>query len=124
MGKITNFFRELVFPFSLILTIIGIILLVIEIPATFFSKMNPFTFVTKLGGWNDYIFIAGLIIFGIGFYYLYSFLKKSRFVVRELKTNKRSEIQGKHQELRRTVKHLPSKYARMLDQKEDELNIK
>jgi hypothetical protein len=67
---------------------------------------------------------GGLIVFGIGFYYLYSFLKKSRFVLKELRTNKRSEIQGKHNELRRTVKHLPKKYQKMLEDKENELNIK
>jgi hypothetical protein len=126
MGKITNFLRELVFPFSLILTIIGIILIIFG-TIYFWAKFlisEPLSFINRIGEWNAYILVAGLIIFGIGVYYLYSFLKKSRFVAKELKTNKRSEIMAKHNELRRTVKHLPSKYQKMLQAKEDELNIK
>ncbi len=128
MGKITNFLRELVFPFSLILTILGIILIIIGMLYYFFngfvSGQSSLHFIAQLGWWNAYVLIAGLIVFGIGFYYLYSYLKESRFVLKELKTNKRSEIMGKHMELRRTVKHLPSKYQKMLQEKEDELNIK
>jgi phosphotransferase system glucose/maltose/N-acetylglucosamine-specific IIC component len=126
MGKITNFLRELVYPFSLILTILGIILIIIGL---LYYGLGSFTqtslpFIYQLGWWNAYVLIGGLIIFAIGFFYLYSYMKRSRFVVREMKTNKRSEIQGKRAELHRTVKHLPSKYQRMLQKKEDELNIK
>lgn len=128
MGKIMNFLRELTFPFSVILTILGIILIIIGgmyyIANGYITGQNIFHFIYKLGWWNAYVLIGGLIVFGFGFYYLYTYLKKSRFVRKELKTNKRSEIQGKHNELRRTVKHLPAKYQRMLQEKEDELNIK
>ena len=123
-----NFLRELTFPFSLILTILGIILIIFGILGTFFqdfvSRQSSLHFIAQIGTWNAYVLIGGLIVFGFGFYYLYTYLKKSRFVRRELKTNKRSEIMGKRTELRRTVKHLPAKYQRMLQEKEDELNIK
>jgi hypothetical protein len=125
MGKITNVLRELVFPLSLLLTIIGIIMIILS--AGFFwlkPLVNSLSFIMNLGEWNAYILVVGLVVFGVGVYYLYSYLKRSRFVVKEMKTNKRSEIQGKHNELRRTVKHLPSKYQKMLQAKEDELNIK
>ena len=126
MGKITNFLREIVYPSSIILTIIGVIILVMELLyygfATFTRQSLPSIY--NLGWWNAYILVLGLIVFGIGFYYLYSYLKKSRFVKKELKTNKRSEIQGKRNELHRTVKHLPKKYMKMLEDKENELNIK
>jgi len=45
-------------------------------------------------------------------------------VLDELKTDKRSEILKKRNKLENTVKHLPSKYQRMLSEKEDEFNIK
>jgi hypothetical protein len=76
-----------------------------------------------IGVWNDYILVAGLIIFGIGVYYLYSYLNKRKFVLDELRTDKRSEILKKRSKLETTVKHLPSKYQRMLSEKEEEFDI-
>ena len=52
------------------------------------------------------------------------FFKKRKFVIDELKIDKRSEILKKRNKLESTVKHLPSKYQRMLTDKEDEFNIK
>jgi len=126
MGKIVNFLREIVYPSSIILTIIGIILIIFGLLYYGFGAFTQSTipFIFRLGWWNAYVLIIGLIIFGFGFYYFYSYTTKSRFVKKELKTNKRSEIQSKHQELRRTVKHLPKKYQKMLEDKEQELNIK
>lgn len=80
--------------------------------------------IKELGQWNAFLLIAGLIIFGIGLYYLYSYLTKRKFVLEELRTNKRSELLKKHKELKSTVKHLPSKYQKMVKDKEEELNIK
>ena len=81
-------------------------------------------FIYIIGVWNDYILVAGLIIFGIGVYYLYSYLNKRKFVIDELKTDKRSEILKKRSKLESTVKHLPKKYQRMLAEKEEEFSIK
>ena len=81
-------------------------------------------FINVIGVWNDYILVAGLIIFGIGIYYLYSYLSKRKFVIDELKTDKRSEILKKRSKLETTVKHLPKKYQQMLAEKEEEFNIK
>ena len=81
-------------------------------------------FINVVGVWNDYILVAGLIIFGIGVYYLYSYLNKRKFVLDELKTDKRSEILKKRNKLETTVKHLPRKYQRILLEKEEELSIK
>jgi len=85
---------------------------------------SPFHFISNIGIWNDYIIIAGLIIFGIGVYYLYSYLSKRKYVLDELKTDKRSEILKRRSMLESTVKHLPSKYQQMLSEKEEELNIR
>jgi len=81
-------------------------------------------FIYVIGVWNDYILVAGLIIFGIGVYYLYSYQNKRKFVLDELKTDKRSEILKKRSKLETAVKHLPRKYHRMLSEKEEEFNIK
>jgi hypothetical protein len=80
--------------------------------------------IKELDQWNAFLLIAGLIVFGIGLYYLYSYLTKRKFVLDELRTNKRSELLKKHKELKGTMKHLPSKYQKMVKDKEEELNIK
>jgi uncharacterized membrane protein len=128
-GKITGFLREYVAPLSIIITIIGIFLLFMGISWFFVksiiqSPTNPLYFIFKLNNWNAYTLVGGLVIFGFGFYYLYSFLKKRKFVMDEIKSDKRSEILKMRTKLESTVKHLPSKYQRMLTEKEDELNIK
>jgi hypothetical protein len=128
-GKITGFLREYVAVFSIIITIIGIFLLFMGISWYWIKSIiqpttTPIHFIFTLGNWNAYTLVAGLVIFGIGFYYFYSFLKKRKFVMDELRTDKRSEILKKRTKLESTVKHLPSKYQRMLTEKEDELNIK
>ena len=77
-----------------------------------------------VGIWNDYILIAGLILFGIAIYYIYSYFTKRKFVISELKTDKRSELLKMRNKLESTVKHLPSKYQKMLSDKQDEYNIR
>jgi hypothetical protein len=128
-GKITGFLREYVAPLSIIITIIGIFLLFMGLSWFFVksiieSPTSPLYFIFKLDNWNAYTLVAGLVIFGVGFYYIYSFLKKRKFVMDELKSDKRSEILKMRTKLESTVKHLPSKYQRMLTEKEDKLNIK
>jgi putative Mn2+ efflux pump MntP len=128
-GKITGFLREYIVVLSSIVTVIGIFFLFMGISWYWIrSLVQPPTtqihFIYTLGEWNAYTLVAGLVIFGIGVYYLYSFLKKRKFVTDELRTDKRSEILKKRAKLEATAKHLPSKYQRLLAEKEDELNIK
>lgn len=128
-GKITGFLREYVAVFSIIITVIGIFLLFMGVTWYWIRGLitptaTPIHFIYTLGQWNAYTLVAGFIIFGIGFYYIYSFLKKRKFVMDELKSDKRSEILKKRAKLESEVKHLPSKYQRMLTKKEDDLNIK
>ena len=80
--------------------------------------------INQLGDWNVYLLIIGIIIFGFGTYYFYSYHKNKKFVLKEIKTKKRSEFLKKHHELKDTVKHLPSKYSEMLKEKEEDLHIK
>lgn len=123
-GRITEFFREFVIVFSSILVILGLIVLLIGITGILEDHpMNFLNLTEDIFEWGFYFLILGLIIFGTGLWYLYSFFKNRRFVLEELKTNKRSELIKMHAELKSVVKHLPSKYRKMLEDKEQELSI-
>ena len=74
--------------------------------------------------WSLYLLIIGFIVFAAGVWYLYSYNHRKNFILKELKTNKRSELLKNHTELKNTVRHLPSKYQKMLKDKEEEFNIK
>ena len=125
-GKITRFLREYVLIFSSILTILGIILLSIGITGVWYvdiakELMNLSDDFLK---WSFYLLALGFIVFVIGAYYLYVYLKNRKFILKELQTNKRSELTKRHAELKTTVKHMPSKYQKMLKEKERELRLK
>jgi hypothetical protein len=74
--------------------------------------------------WSLYLLFIGFIVFVFGIYYLYAFYKNRKFILDELKTKKRSEFLKKHVELKITVKRMPSKYRKMVKDKEEELNVK
>jgi len=128
VSKISRIIREFIIILSIITIIIGLILLTMGILWYGFTDLVEQTieldFIYRLGDWNAYLLVIGLIVFGIGVYYLYSYLKDKKFVLEEIKTDKRSEFIKKHIELRNTVKRLPSKYKKMLKDKEEELGIK
>jgi hypothetical protein len=126
-GKISGFLGEYVLGLSIITTIIGLFLLFMGIIWYWFKglKLGFYTdTITKLADWNAYLLIAGFVILIVGVWYLYSYIKNRRFVLKEIKTNKRSELLKKHGELEDTVKHLPSKYKKMVDEKAEELRVK
>lgn len=126
-GKISGFLGEYVLGLSIITTIIGLFLLFMGIIWYWFKglKLGFYTdTITKLAHWNAYLLIAGFVILIVGVWYLYSYIKNRRFVLKEIKTNKRSELLKKHGELEDTVKHLPSKYKKMVDEKAEELRVK
>jgi hypothetical protein len=128
-GRITRFLREYIFALSILTIIPGVFFMFMGIVFLFFLDVakpedSVLHFIDIIGIWNDYILVAGLIIFGMGVYYLYSFLSKRKYVLDELRTDKRSEILKKRIKLQNTVKRLPSKYQRMLLEKEEEFNIR
>jgi hypothetical protein len=128
MNKIFRFMREYVFGLSIIIMIIGLFLLFMGILWFWFRDLvienTTLEFIANLEDWNAYFIVLGLIIFGIGLYYLYSYFNNRKFALKELKTDKRSEFLKKHNEIKSIVKQLPSKYQKMLKDKEDELKIK
>lgn len=131
-GRIVGFLREFVLGLSILTMIPGLFLIFMGIMYYGFRNSislstSTFHFIYKPfgnGDFNAYFLVAGLIIFGIGVYYLYSYLSKRKFLLDELKTDKRSEILKKRNKLETTVKHLPKKYQQMLTDKEEEFNIK
>lgn len=125
--KITNFLREYIFIFSIITAIIGIFVLFMGVIWYFFKDLQFGVYTDMIhtaGEWNFYILFMGFIIFGIGIYYLYSYFQNRKFVLEELNTNKRSEFLKKHVEIKQRIKNLPSKYQKMLKEKEEELQIR
>ena len=122
-GKTTGFLREYTFVLSIIFFIVGLAILLSSLIHYYLTEYQ-LDFIKNLEDWNFYLVIIGFIIFAFGAYYLYSYLKNRKFVLDELKTNKRSELLKKHSELNDTVKYLPSKYKKMLKEKEEELRIK
>jgi hypothetical protein len=125
-GKIMGFFKEYVLGLSIITTIIGIKLLLMGVIWYWFKglKLSFYTdIINKLADGNAYLFGLGFVVLIIGVWYLYSYIKHRRFLAKELKTNKRSELLKKRGELEDTVKHLPSKYKKKLDEKKEELRI-
>lgn len=128
MKKITALLREYVVGLSIIISVCGFVLLIMGVLWYWFrdavTENGSLQFIRDLGDWNAYLLVGGLIIFGIGLYYIYSYITKRKFVLEEIKTNKRSEFLKKHKELNGTVKHLPSKYQKMVKDKEKELKVK
>jgi len=127
MGKILNFLREFILGLSIVTIIVGIIVLLMGVIFYWLPDLQLGFYtdvINDLGEWNAFLLVGGLIIFGIGVYYLYSYFDKKKFVMEELETNKRSEFLKKHSQLKSTVKHLPKKYQIMVRDKEEELNVK
>ena len=127
MKKITGLLREYVFGLSIITMAIGLFLLFMGVIFYWINNIELGFYtdiIQKLDQWNAFLLVGGLIIFGIGIYYLYSFIINKKFVLEEIQTNKRSEFIKKHKELKGIVKHLPSKYKKMVKDKEKELKIK
>ena len=125
-GKITGFFREYVFGLSIVAMIVGLIVLFIGVFGMWFGDVakDLLNLTDDAIAWGLYVLIIGLIVFGMGIYYLYGFIVKKKFVLEELQTNKRSELLKRHSELKESVRHLPSKYKEMVKEKEKELRIK
>ncbi len=125
-GKITGFFREYVFGLSIVAMIVGLIVLFIGVLGMWFGDVakDLLSLTDDAIAWGLYVLIIGLIVFGMGIYYLYDFIVKKKFVLEEIQTNKRSELLKRHSELKESVRHLPSKYKEMVKEKEKELRIK
>lgn len=123
-GRIVRFFREFQLIFSIILIIIGFLGLLFGLAFFDIDYFAMMLFPNIEKEWWIYILIICFFVFIAGIWYLFNYYKNKKFIIDELKTNKRSEILKKHSELINIVRHMPSKYQKMLKEKEKELNIK
>jgi len=125
-GKIIGFIREYVFGLSIIIMIIGLFVIFTGVLGIWFVDVakDLLNFPNGIFEWCPYVLIFGLLIFGVGLYYIYSFIKNRNFVLEEIETKKRSEFIKRHGDLKDSVRYLPSKYKEMLKEKEKELKIK
>jgi hypothetical protein len=121
-NKITNFFREYIFIFSNVLTILGLIVFIIGV--TSILEINFLNLSQDVLNWSLYILALGFILLLAGSWYLYSFFNNRKFILEALTTNKRSELIKKHSELKIKTKRMPSKYQQMLKDLEEEFKIK
>jgi hypothetical protein len=128
VGRISGFIREYIFGLSIITLIIGLIMIFMGVLWFGFNEFVIDTIeldlVFRLGEWNAYVFVIGWILFAIGVFYLYTFLKNRKYVLEEIRTDKRSDFIKKHGKLKIVSKNLPTKYQQMLEEKEKELGIK
>jgi hypothetical protein len=128
MKKISDILREFVVILSTLIMFVGCIFITMGVLWYWFEdlviKTNILQIVEDLADWNAYILVGGVILFSFGMYYMYSFLTKRKFVLEEINISKRSEFLKNHKKVKKTVKHLPVKYQKMVKEKEGELGIK
>ncbi|MCD6571843.1 MAG: hypothetical protein J7K62_01065 [Thermoplasmata archaeon] len=120
-------FREYLLPINIIILIAGAFLITMGTIWIWFNnlELDGFTdLVHLIGGYNYWLFAFGILLLGIAVWYIFDFYRKRKFVLEELKTDKRSEFIKKHLEVEEAVKYLPSKYRKMLEEKKKELKIK
>ena len=125
-GKIIGFIREYIFGLSIIIMIIGLFVIFTGVLGIWFVDVakDLLNFPNGIFEWCTYVLIFGLLILGVGLYYIYGFIKNRNFLLEEIETKKRSEFIKRHGDLKDSVRYLPSKYKEMLKEKEKELKIK
>lgn len=125
--KIGKIFQEYIFAWSILIIVLGSIMLLIGVNGIWFSNVEVMMFSTviqSLDGYVAYVFAAGVVVALIGLWYLYDFLRKRKRLLEGLEIQKRSVFQKKHSEFEEISKKLPSKYKKMLEEKEKSLRIK
>ena len=85
-GKIIGFIREYVFGLSIIIMIIGLFVIFTGVLGIWFVDIanDLLNFPNGILEWCPYVLIFGLLIFGVGLYYLYGFIKNRNFVLEEI----------------------------------------
>jgi len=119
--------REIRFPLSLLIFVLGIIFFISSIAWLFFRETN-LSLISDLsrffGDWNYYLIVVGIVLLFVGGWYSYDYIKKKRYLLEEIKTDRKSEFVKKKAELEAIVKSLPKKYERMLREKEEKLGLR
>ena len=125
MGR--NILREIIAPLSVVLIVLGALSFLMGTIWIWFSNVEIWVLsniVESLNNWNYYLFVIGIVLLITGVWYSYDFFRKRKFLLEEIKTDRRSELIKRKAELEDIVKRLPKKYERMLEDKKRELKIK
>ena len=119
--------REIRLPASLLIFVIGLVFLISSVVWLFFRETN-LSLISNLsrffGYWNYYLIVVGIVLLFVGGWYSYDYIKKKRYLLEEIKTERKSEFVKKKAELEAIVKKLPKKYERMLREKEEKLGLR
>jgi len=125
MGR--KILREIIAPLSVVLIVLGALSFLMGAIWIWFSNVEIWvlsSIVESLNNWNYYLFVIGIVLLITGAWYLYDFFRKRKFLLDEIKTDKRSDLVKRKAELEDIVKRLPRKYEKMLEDKKRELKIK
>ena len=111
----------------MLIFVLGIIFFISSIAWLFFRETN-LSLISDLsrffGDWNYYLIVVGIVLLFVGGWYSYDYIKKKRYLLEEIKTDRKSEFVKKKAELEAIVKSLPKKYERMLREKEEKLGLR
>jgi len=119
--------REIIAPLSVVLIVLGALSFLMGTIWIWFSNAEIWmlsSIVESLNNWNYYLFVIGIVLLITGAWYLYDFFRKRKFLLEEIKTDRRSDLVKRKAELEDIVKRLPKKYEKMLEDKKRELKIK
>ena len=119
--------REIRLPASLLILILGIIFFVSSVVWLFFREADlglASNLSSFFGDWNYYLIVVSIVLLFVGGWYSYDYIKKRKYLLEELKTDRKSELVKKKAELESIVKRLPKKYERMLREKDEKLGLR
>lgn len=119
--------REIRFPVSLLLAVLGLVFTISGV-VWIFLRESKLGLLSKLaeffGNWNYYLIIIGVVILFAGVWYAYDYISKKKFLLEEIKTDRKSELVKTKAKLEKIAKTLPRKYEKMLIEKEEELGLR
>ncbi len=125
--KIGKILQEYIFGLSIVCSIVGVLALAYGLLGTlkvFYNIDNYLSIPKEILDWTPYVLIVGFIFFIVGVWYLWVYLKNKRFLLKELEKNKRSEFIKLQPELEDAANHLPSRYQKLLTEKEESMRLK
>ncbi|MDD1746839.1 MAG: hypothetical protein LUQ16_03665 [Methanomassiliicoccales archaeon] len=102
---------------AILVTVVGAALSVV-------SLMDLAAHIVDLGDWVYWIIVIGVIVFIIGIYLLASYLKLTAQFDRFMKVTSRAEFKRDLDEVEYLAWRLPSRYAKRLGKKKEEIGVK
>ncbi len=124
--KISKMMREYVVILSALSIIVGAIITIFGVLGIWMKSLltDTLSISSDFLVWCPYILVVGIIVLLAGIWYLYDFFRNKKILLDDLQTKKRSEFLKNHAALKDAARHLPSKYQKLLEEKEKKLNVK